>query len=81
MTPIFLKQLANVHNVEVEHHDRELGHSGFRFREGAHPVWNNFLHSTTLPLRLLSQFGILCSLVAAGAGTLYLIRWTIGGRE
>lgn len=80
-TPVvgpLLKQLATVANVEVEHHDREHGHSGFRFGEGAHRVWNNFLHGTALPLQLLSRFGVLCSLVALAIGLLYVARWSAG---
>lgn len=81
-TPVvgpLLRQVAtNVHNVEVEHHDRSYGRSGFRVGEGVHRVLSNFLHGTALPLRLLSRFGLLAASLAVVVGLYFFIRWLAG---
>lgn len=75
-----LRQIANVHNVDVAHHPRAFGRSGFRAIDGMRHVLNNFLHGSALPLRLISRFGMLCSLFAFFVGALYLGRWMVGYR-
>jgi glycosyltransferase involved in cell wall biosynthesis len=74
-----LKQVARrVHNVEVAHHDREFGRSGFTVAEGVRHVLTNFMHGTALPLRMLSRFGVLCSAFAVLIGSFFIVRWMLG---
>lgn len=76
--PLLNQVAQRVYNVDVEHHQRPYGRSGFRTGEGVHRVLSNFLHGTALPLRLLSRFGLLCSLLAAALGVYFLARWWLG---
>lgn len=77
--PLLRQCSDRVFNVEVDHHDREFGHSGFRVGYAIRTVLANFFHGSTLPLRLLSRFGLLCS-AAALLFALYLVgRWYFGG--
>ena len=50
-------------NIEIEHYEREEGHSNYTFRKGL-KLFLSFMNYTTLPLRLSSIFGVLFS--AAG---------------
>ena len=78
MSPLIHQSASNVHNVEVEHHARPYGSSTFTVREGVSRVVTNFFQGTTLPLRLLSRFGLLTSVLAAIVGGFFLARWILG---
>lgn len=56
--PLLRKVSSRVHNVEVEHHPRPHGRSGFMVREGAQRVMRNFLHGTAFPRHRLFRGGI-----------------------
>lgn len=69
---------ARVRNVEVAHRPRPYGRSGFRFRDGMRTVMTSFFHASTLPLRALSAFGIVCSLLSFLLGLVFAGRWLLG---
>jgi glycosyltransferase involved in cell wall biosynthesis len=74
-----LRQCSNrVFNVEVDHHERELGQSGFQLRSAIGTVLANFFHGSTLPLRLLSRFGLVCAIGALLFSIYLLGRWVFG---
>jgi len=80
--PLFsplLTQMSNeVHNVPVAHDARKHGSSTLSWRAGARQVADNLIHGTTLPLRLLSRVGLLCSAVAVVLGIIFFGRWLAG---
>lgn len=78
VTPLLRQVASRVHNVEVEHHDRPHGSSGFRMIHGVRTVAGNFLSASTLPLRALWVFGVLSSVVAFLVGLVYLVGWALG---
>jgi len=81
-TPLFgplLTQLSGeVHNVPVAHQPRRHGASTLSLRRAASSVRANLIQGTTLPLRLLSQLGLLCTVVALVVGVVFFIRWLAG---
>jgi hypothetical protein len=78
VTPMILASASEVHNVSVDHHERPYGQSTFSVRSGIARTVQNFLQGSTLPLRLLSRFGIAVSLIALIIGSFMLIRWFLG---
>jgi len=76
--PLMKQVTTRINNVEIEHHDRPYGRSGFSIGDGARRVVSNFLHGTTLPLRLLSRFGLASAALAVGLGLYFFIRWLLG---
>jgi glycosyltransferase involved in cell wall biosynthesis len=81
-TPLFgplLTQLSSeVHNVPVAHDARPHGSSTLSWRAATGQVAANFIHGTTLPLRLLSRVGLLCAAVAVVLGVVFFARWLAG---
>lgn len=76
-----LGQVATqVHNVEVQHHARSYGHSGFRIRDGVKLVTTSFFQASTLPLRVLSGLGFASAFLAFLVGGIYLLRWMLGSQ-
>jgi polyisoprenyl-phosphate glycosyltransferase len=67
-------------NVEVVHRDRSHGVSNFRFLDSTRTVVRNLLQASTLPLRLLSTFGIAAALLAFAVSLVYLGRWLAGAQ-
>lgn len=78
VNPLILGSARHVHNVPVEHRERPRGSSGFTVRGGVSHTMQNFLQGSTLPLRLLSQFGLVACLGAILIGLYQLTRWTLG---
>lgn len=68
----------NVHNVEIAHNPRPYGRSGFKFVDGARLVLTSFFQASTIPLRGLSAFGILCSVISFLVGLVFVVRATMG---
>lgn len=69
---------GNVHNVKIAHNPRPYGRSGFKFVDGARLVLTSFFQASTLPLRGLSAFGILCSLISFLVGAVFVVRALLG---
>lgn len=62
---LFFRTTHNMGNVEIEHHEREFGHSNYTFRKGM-ALMLSTLNYTVIPLRFATFLGVLCS----GAGFL-----------
>lgn len=69
---------ANVHNVEIAHNPRPYGRSGFKFIDGVRLVLTSFFQVSTVPLRVLSGFGIVCSLLSLLVGLVFVLRYLLG---
>ncbi len=78
VNPLILSSAQQVHNVAVEHRERPRGSSTFTLRGGMSHTMQNFLQGSTLPLRLLSQFGLIALLGAVLIGLYQLVRWVFG---
>ena len=61
MEGLFLRTTRNIANVEIEHHERVEGHSGYTFKSLLR-LWSNFTNFSILPLRLAGILGILTTL-------------------
>jgi len=78
MSPLLRQATRKVLNVTVEHHPRPYGRSNFRFMHGIVTVFTNLFQASTLPLRLLSRFGLMVSILAFIGGAIVLGRWALG---
>ncbi len=78
INPLILGSAQHVRNVPVEHRERSHGSSTFTMRGGVSHTMQNFFQGSTLPLRLLSQFGLIASLGAILIAFYQLIRWALG---
>ena len=70
---LFFRTTHNMANIEIEHYEREEGHSNYTFRKGL-KLFLSFMNYTTLPLRLSSIFGVLFSAAGFVGGIIVLIR-------
>lgn len=72
--PLLRQTTSRVENVEVEHHPRPYGRSGFHFGRSVRWVVDNFLQGSTLPLKFLARFGLLAATTSAALFVVLLIR-------
>lgn len=75
---LLMQVSTSVYNVDVAHHPRPYGHSGFRFRQGVRLVTTSFFQASTLPLRVLSSVGFASAFLAFLVGGFQLLRWVLG---
>lgn len=68
MEGLFLRTARNIANVEIEHHARQYGHSGYNLKKLV-KLWSNFTNFTVLPLRIAGVIGF----VSALGGFLYAL--------
>lgn len=61
MEGLFLRTTRNFANVEIEHHERVEGESGYTFRS-LFKLWSNFTNFTIKPLRIAGLIGILTTI-------------------
>lgn len=64
----------DIANVEVEHHARAEGGSGYSILRLLRLVSTILFNYSSLPLRLMSQIGIAVSIISLGLGAWFLIR-------
>lgn len=76
--PLLRQTTRRIHNIPVEHHSRGSGTSTFRLRDGARTVTTNLLQGTTLPLRIMSAFGVMVAALAFAGGCVLLVRGLTG---
>lgn len=76
--PLLTQVTTRVANVEVRHDDRSMGQSNFRMAHGIRAVATNFIQGSTLPLRLMSGFGVTTALLAFLAAIVLAVRALIG---
>ncbi len=71
---IILRVTARIANVDVEHHERLAGESGYDFHKLL-AVWlNGFTAFSVKPLRVASLAGIVCSLLGFCYGAFIIVR-------
>lgn len=68
---LFFRVTSNIVDIEVEHFEREVGTSNYNFKRGL-KHFLNFMNFTTIPLRLATMIGMLCS-GGSVIGTLILV--------
>lgn len=60
---LFLRTTRNIGNAEMEHYERQEGHSGYNIGSLA-KLWSNFTNFTVKPLRIAGIAGVLMTLFA-----------------
>lgn len=70
---LFYRTSHNIGNVEVEHHKRVYGHSGYTLKKLAR-LWLSYFNYSVLPLRIASGVGIVTSFVGLVACIVTVIR-------
>ena len=83
---LFLNQVIHwytdeIEKVEVEHHSRHEGKSGYSFLGLTGIAVKLIFFYTDFPLRLMSMFGLLVSLVCFGLGIYYIYEKIVIGTE
>ncbi len=68
-----------VSNTPVEHHPRTQGQSNYNFRKLVRLAFNLIINYSSIPLRLLTFFGMLVSIGAFTIGGFFLIKKMIVG--
>lgn len=76
--PLLTSVTSRVHNVDVRHDARAEGRSNFRFGHGVTAVVANVIQGSTLPLRVMSGFGLVVAAIAFLVGGLFLVRTLAG---
>jgi len=78
MSPLLRQVTSQIANVPVAHHGRAHGDSNFRFGHGFVTVFTNLFQASTLPLRILSRFGLAAAALATALGLVLVGRWVAG---
>jgi len=68
----------NVRNIEVQHDNRRYGNSGYSMQKSVRLFLNNILNNSTLPLKIVSNIGILASVIGFGLAIFYLLKYFVG---
>lgn len=70
---LILRATSNITQVEVEHFEREVGTSGYRFRTLLR-LWSNIIGFTVKPLRLAMQTGMVIAIASVIFALIIFIR-------
>ena len=70
---LFYRTSHNIGNVDVEHHKREYGHSGYTLKK-LMKLWLSYFNYSVLPLRIASFLGFATALIGIIAGIVTIIR-------
>lgn len=65
-------------NVEVEHHSRKQGKSGYSMVKLISLVFDNIIYGSTVPLKFFSLLGLFIALSSFGLMVYYFFRWLWG---
>ena len=79
INPLLLRSTRRIINVPVEHHPRPNGSSGYSIRRLMSIALDNLINATTLPLKVVSLFGVISAAGSVMLGIHYLIRYVSGG--
>lgn len=71
---LILRTTKNIHNVDVNHRERELGESGYTFSKLLSLWLNGFTAFSVKPLRISTIIGLFCSIIGFGFGGYVVIR-------
>lgn len=70
---IFYRVTHNIGNVEIEHHKREYGSSGYTLKKMI-KLWLAYFNYSVIPLRIASVIGCITALIGFAAGVVTIIR-------
>jgi len=70
---------SNTEFVEVEHFEREIGSSGYSPIKLIAMSWMILINYTALPLKLITNIGILSAIISFGFGLYYIFQKINGG--
>ena len=70
---IFYRVTHNIGNVEIEHHKREYGESGYTFKKMLR-LWLAYFNFSVIPLRIASVIGSVTACIGFAAGFITIIR-------
>ncbi len=70
-----IKITRRIKNVEVKHNKRKYGKTQYSVKKMIKMSFDNIIMNSTLPLRLLSIFGILIAFFSFGYGFYILLKW------
>lgn len=77
--PVLMKITNRMKNIEVKHDKRKYGKSQYSFKKILRLSFDTILMNSTLPLKLVSIFGILISTLSFGYGIYIFLRWLFIG--
>ena len=60
---LFLRTTRNISCIPIEHHEREVGQSGYTFKKLIQ-LWSNIMGYSVVPLRMATYFGYFFSLLS-----------------
>ena len=78
MGALILKNTRRLKNVEVEHHPRIQGKSGYGITQLIGSTFDNVIDSSTAPLRFFGGTGIIISVFSILIAIFYFFRWSLG---
>ena len=70
---------TNMSNVEISHAPRKAGKSGYTLRKLISNTLDNVLNYSSLPLRVVSYFGMIVSAFSVALSIYYLTLFLVGG--
>ncbi len=73
--PSLLKITKRIKNIDVEHNKRKYGKSQYNLSKLIRMGFDNVLMNSTLPLRIISIFGIIVAFVSFGYGSYIILKW------
>lgn len=76
--PLLTQVTTRVANVDVRHDVRAVGSSNFRLGHGLRAVTSNFIQGSTLPLRVMSVFGLVVASLAFLGATALVVQAAAG---
>ncbi len=79
INPILMSCTRRLGHVEVEHHPRAGGTSGYRLSRLIQITVDNIVSASTFPLKLVSALGFLSAFSSATLGVFYVARYLAGG--
>jgi dolichol-phosphate mannosyltransferase/undecaprenyl-phosphate 4-deoxy-4-formamido-L-arabinose transferase len=77
--PLILRSTRRLANVEVEHHPRTEGKSGYGLIRLIRVTLDNIISTSTLPLQVVSMLGFVSAFGSFALGVYYLTRYLVRG--
>jgi hypothetical protein len=74
INPLILQSTSRIENVDVVHHPRAGGRSGYNLLRLGRLMFDNVLSVSTLPLKVVSTMGLLAALGSVVLGVYYLVQ-------
>ena len=74
INPLILQSTSRIENVDVDHHPRAGGRSGYNLLRLGRLMFDNVLSVSTLPLKIVSTMGLLAALGSVVLGVYYFVR-------